>query len=113
MPRIVLTGQGDTDEHLAADPAPAAAHLITDDIDAQLPERAIRHAIANAKVTVSLIGSRARFRSVIESATDAIVLTGGEGKVISWNPGAKTIFGYSSDEIVGKPISMLFVPAYT
>src|SRR5688500_8078068 len=112
-PMILLTGQGDTDVDFAANAAGAADYLVKGDIDSPLLERAIRYSVANAKVTASLVESEMRFRSVIESATDAIVLTDADGKVISWNGGAETIFGYSSSEIIGRSISTLFVSTYT
>nr|MBA3352087.1 diguanylate cyclase [Blastocatellia bacterium] len=108
MPMILLTGQGDPDVDLSANDAGAADYLVKGEIDAQLLERAIRYAVANAKVTASLAESEIRFRSVIESATDAIVLTDAAGSVISWNPGAEKIFGYKQGEMVGMPISTIF-----
>jgi len=108
MPMILLTGQGDPNVDLSANDAGAADYLVKGEIDAQLLERAIRYAVANAKVTASLAESEIRFRSVIESATDAIVLTDTAGSVISWNPGAEKIFGYKQGEMVGMPISTIF-----
>jgi diguanylate cyclase (GGDEF)-like protein/PAS domain S-box-containing protein len=113
MPMILLTGQGDSDVDLAANAAGAADYLVKGDIDGQLLERAIRYAVANAKVLASLAESEIRFRSIIESATDAIVLTDSDGRVISWNPGAERTFGYLSGEILGMPIATLFTPEYT
>ena len=112
-PMILLTGQGDTDVDLAANAAGAADFLVKGEINAQLLERAIRYAVANAKVAASLAESEVRFRSVIESATDAIVLTDTEGKILSWNHGAETIFGYPSQDILGMPIATLFPTVYS
>ncbi len=47
------------------------------------------------------------FRSIAETATDAIVTADNEGKVILWNLAAERIFGYASTEIIGKPLTML------
>lgn len=113
MPMILLTGQGDTDVDLAANAAGAADYLVKGELDAHSLERAIRYAVANAKVMSSLAESEMRFRSVIESATDAIVLTDSEGRIISWNPGAEKIFGYVPSEIHGRPISVLFTREYS
>lgn len=51
--------------------------------------------------------SEKRFRSVIESANDAIVLADHNGKIISWNKSAQTIFGYSQEEAINQPFSFL------
>ncbi len=56
--------------------------------------------------------SEARFRSVTQSIIDAIVSTDEEGKVIFWNRGAETIFGYREEEILGKPVERLIPRRY-
>jgi PAS domain S-box-containing protein len=51
--------------------------------------------------------SEARFRSVFESATDAIVLADHDGTIVSWNRGAAAMFGYETEEILGRPLVTL------
>jgi len=53
-----------------------------------------------------------RFRSVVESTVDAIISSDAEDKITFWNSGAKNIFGYSEEEVLGKPISMLIPERY-
>ncbi len=53
-----------------------------------------------------------RFRSVFFSAIDAIALTDGDGRIISWNQGAATMFGYREDEILGCPLTLLMPERY-
>jgi PAS domain S-box-containing protein len=45
--------------------------------------------------------------AIIESADDAIVSKTLEGIITSWNKGAERIFGYTSEEVVGKSITIL------
>jgi PAS domain S-box-containing protein len=45
--------------------------------------------------------------AIIESAEDAVITKSLEGVITSWNPGAKRIFGYTADEAIGKPVTML------
>ncbi len=59
------------------------------------------------KTTEALRESEERFRSVTQSANDAIISTDTQGNIISWNPRAKDIFGYRKEEIIGRPIWML------
>lgn len=49
-----------------------------------------------------------RFESIIQASEDAIVIKDLTGKIISWNPGAKRIFGYEAEEVIGQNISILF-----
>jgi PAS domain S-box-containing protein len=51
--------------------------------------------------------SERRFRSVVETATDAIIVFGEDGLMTFWNESAEGIFGYTADEIIGKSPSML------
>jgi len=50
---------------------------------------------------------QALFVSIVSSSDDAIVSKTLDGKITSWNPGAEKAFGYSSNEIIGKHISIL------
>ncbi len=107
MPLILLTGQGDAAIDCEAAEAGAANYLVKGEIETALLERSIRYAVKNARIHEKMRESENRFRSVIESASDAIVLTDG-GRIFSWNKGAKSIFGYIETEIIGKPLATLF-----
>jgi formate hydrogenlyase transcriptional activator len=51
-----------------------------------------------------------QLRSIVESVRDyAIYLLDCEGNVLTWNPGAERIKGYSAGEIVGKNFSLFFI----
>jgi PAS domain S-box-containing protein len=52
---------------------------------------------------------RNHLASIIQSSDDAIVSKTTEGIIESWNRGAERIFGYSAEEVIGKPI-MIIVP---
>ena len=45
--------------------------------------------------------------ALIESADDAIISKTLEGIITSWNAGAERIFGYTADEVIGKPVTIL------
>ncbi|MGA2681578.1 MAG: PAS domain S-box protein [Candidatus Bathyarchaeia archaeon] len=55
----------------------------------------------------SLKGSEERFRTILNSALDAIIAIDDAMNVAEWNPAASRIFGYTQEEIIGKPISKL------
>ncbi|HEY4736373.1 MAG TPA: PAS domain S-box protein [Xanthobacteraceae bacterium] len=52
--------------------------------------------------------ARRRLANIVESSDDAIVSKDLTGRIISWNPGAEHLFGYSAEEMIGKPITTIF-----
>src|SRR5215471_15872813 len=53
---------------------------------------------------------RTQLASIVDSSDDAIISEDLNGVIISWNKGAERIFGYSVDEVVGKPTTILVPP---
>jgi PAS domain S-box-containing protein len=45
--------------------------------------------------------------NIVESSNDAILIISLDGIITSWNKGAEQTYGYSTKEILGKPISIL------
>jgi len=53
---------------------------------------------------------RERLASIVDFSDDAIVSKDLDGVIVTWNKGAERIFGYSTDEAVGKSITILIPP---
>ncbi len=51
--------------------------------------------------------SEGKFRTLTESANDAIISSDSRGQIIFFNPAAERAFGYSQAEVLGRPISHL------
>lgn len=45
--------------------------------------------------------------SIVSSTDDAVIGKTLDGTILSWNEGARRIYGYTADEVVGRPISIL------
>jgi PAS domain S-box-containing protein len=56
--------------------------------------------------------SEMKFRSVAQSAYDAIVSADQRGNIIAWNTGAERMFGYQEAEVLGKPLTLLMPARY-
>jgi PAS domain S-box-containing protein len=51
--------------------------------------------------------SEARFRAVLESAPDGIIITDRAGRMVLVNAQAEALSGYTRDELLGQPVEML------
>jgi len=118
IPVILLAGIADYRD-VEAMRLGAADFLVKDQLAPALLERSIKYAIVLGRTLEEikrqqdeLRTSELRFRSVVQSASDAIVLADDQGRIVFWNRGAETMFGYREDEIVGAPLELLMPESY-
>lgn len=113
IPFILVTGSM-TDEFAADIMKSGADDYILKDRLTRLPD-AIRSAIEKrrtererADAINRLVQSEAKYRSLLESAPDAMVVVNNEGLIEMVNIQTEKMFGYSANELVGKRVRMLF-----
>ena len=56
--------------------------------------------------------SEARWRSVIESAVDGIVVIDAHGRIEAFNPAAERLFGYQERDVIGRNVNILMPSPY-
>ena len=86
-----------------------------------LAERNELLASTNIRLEQEMVGRKAaqeaaenselKFRSVVESARDAIITIDAGGRIVALNRGAEMMFGYSRTELLGKTFSRLLPTA--
>jgi len=67
--------------------------------------------IVHKKADDTLKASEEKYRKLIETAQDAIVCDEND-KITIWNKSAEKIFGFSKNEIIGKPVSTIIPERY-
>lgn len=112
LPFVVLTGSMNEETAVACMKAGANDYVIKEQIK-RLPF-AILEAIEKGHdrrekeyMQQMLRESENKFRSVLQSANDAIVSAKIDGTVVGWNMGAQKMFGYSEKEMLGKNILLI------
>ena len=53
---------------------------------------------------------RAQLAAIVQSSDDAIIGKALDGAITSWNGGAQKLYGYSAEEVLGRPIQVLAPP---
>jgi PAS domain S-box-containing protein len=56
--------------------------------------------------------SEEKFRAIVATALDAIISADARGNIIFWNQSAQDVFGYSPEEVLGEPLTLLMPASY-
>ena len=118
LPVVIVTAHISSDRTVGALAQGAYAYL-TKPYDREELRHTLRRAIGVKELAVKvqrtehlLSQSEERFRSLVDSATDAIVLADHRGRILSWNLSASTLFGYADEEAIGEPLTLLMPARY-
>jgi len=77
-------------------------------VDGQRKFTGILHDLSGrVELEERLRSSEARWRAVVESAVDAIIVIDSHGRIEAFNPAAERLFGYSEEEAVGQNIALI------
>jgi PAS domain S-box-containing protein len=121
-PTALRTVNGELEREIAGrKQAQAALAASRDHLEAEVNERtaelrrinqALRVEIAERKqAEEALRASEERFRHMVEGVKDyAIYMVDLDGRIITWNTGAERMKGYSSEEILGRRLSLFYEP---
>ena len=109
---VVLSGLDRGETLFQAIELGAQDYLVKGEIDRQMLRRAIQYAMERKRAEMALRTSQEQFRFAVEATIDAIVLANHHGHIISWNNGARDMFGFSHEEILGQPFSSLMPERY-
>lgn len=70
-----------------------------------------RHISALKEAVASLSEADARKAAILEASLDAIITMDGDGRLLDFNRAAELTFGYTREQVIGKQLSDLIVPA--
>ena len=114
--RVVETGKtkimGTTVEvfglHRDGHEIPIELSLATWDADGQRYFSAIvRDITERVALVADLQSERDQTAAIVDAANDAIIIIDGEGTILLWNRFACSLFGWSSDEMVGRTLDVI------
>ncbi|NIP41802.1 MAG: PAS domain S-box protein [candidate division Zixibacteria bacterium] len=81
--------------------------LITKPFETREVLARVERQVTVSKVRMALRESEAKFRSVMESAIDAIISGDVSGNIRAWNSAATALFQYNEEEVIGQPIEII------
>jgi PAS domain S-box-containing protein len=105
IPVIFMTTADDAETRVKG--LEAGDDLILEPFDKREVLARIERQVTVSKVRMALRESEAKFRSVMESAIDAIISGDAEGNIRSWNSAATALFGFTESEVIGQPIELI------
>jgi PAS domain S-box-containing protein len=124
IPIVIFTILGDEKAGISAVSIGAQDYLVKGTSDSRIMAKAILYAIERKMLELrlkqkaeQLVNSireaqsakenLAQLAAIVEQADEAIFRKTLDGIITTWNAGAKKMYGYSEEEIIGKPVSIL------
>ncbi|MBN2137466.1 MAG: PAS domain S-box protein [Sedimentisphaerales bacterium] len=104
LPTVLVTGLEDEKTSIEAIKRGASDFLVKGvDSFIDILVRTILYAIERTRAEQMLQLSERNFRNIINRSADAIIVTNKSGTILFANPAVEALFGWNSDELLGKP----------
>jgi PAS domain S-box-containing protein len=110
VPVVLIADESDAEARLRG--LEVGDDLISTPIDPREVLTRIERQVTVSKVRLALRESEAKFRSVMESAIDAIISADADGIIRTWNTAAAALFGRMEEEVVGLPLEIIIPERY-
>lgn len=107
-PVIVLTGLADDATGMLAIKEGAQDYLIKGQTDHYLLSRSIRYAIERKKAEDLIVASEQKYRVLVETMNEGLGVQDRNSIITYMNKRACEMFGYEPEELIGRPIDILF-----
>ena len=105
LPVLFVAGQDDVQARVRS--LEGGDDLLTTPFDPREVLARIERQVTISRVRTALRESEARYRSVMESAIDAIISADADGIICSWNGAATALFGHTEAEAVGRRLELV------
>lgn len=110
IPVIFMTALDDAETRVKS--VELGDDFVTKPYDSREVLARVERQVTISKVRTALRESEAKFRSVMESAIDAIISGDVHGNIRAWNSAATALFQYTEEEVIGKPIEIIIPERY-
>jgi PAS domain S-box-containing protein len=113
LPVVVFSGNEDEQQAIDAVRAGAQDYLVKSLSGFEIAARTIRYAVERHKLQLTLLESEERYRLLFNAIPNAIVFTDLQYRILSWNPAAEKMYGWTDAQAVrGKPMQGVVDPEY-
>jgi PAS domain S-box-containing protein len=110
VPIVVLTSVEDETLGVTLVQAGAQDYLVKGQVTTALLTRSLRYAAERKRPEVALRESEARYRSLVNTAGNVILVLSPDHTIMEWNREAEEIYGWPRQDVVGQDYFKLFLP---